>query len=106
MKMKQIYTILLSLLFVSIKSQVIFNDKFNTLTLQNDVQVYGSQTITTTYTTIPSGYDLINDGLKNNIGSYNAPNKPFNVASLKTTGWAISYNSIEADTFLVSTSWL
>jgi hypothetical protein len=25
---------------------------------------------------------------------------------LKTTGWAVGYNSIEADTFLVSTSWL
>jgi hypothetical protein len=70
------------------------------------VQVIGSNTITTTYTTAPSGFDLINDGLKNNIGSYNAPNKPFNVAALKTTGWAVGYSSMEADTFLVSTSWL
>jgi hypothetical protein len=70
------------------------------------VQVNGSHTVTTTYTTAPASYSVIDDGFKNNVGNSNAPNQPFNVASLKTTGWAIGYNSIEADTFLVSTSWL
>jgi hypothetical protein len=104
--MKKIFTIVLCLMIASLKSQVIYSNSFGNLSLQNDIQVYGSNTITTTYTSAPAGFDLINDGLKNNIGSYNAPNKPFNVASLKTTGWAVGYNSIEADTFLVSTSWL
>lgn len=89
-----------------ISAQVLFNDRFSTLTLTTDVQVSGSKTITTTYTNIPSGYTLLNDGFKNNVGSINAPNKPFNVVSLKTTGWAVVYNEIDMDTFLVSTSWL
>src|SRR5574343_1083167 len=89
-----------------ISAQVLFNDRFSTLTLTTDVQVSGSKTITTTYTNIPSRYTLLNDGFKNNVGSNNAPNKPFNVVSLKTTGWAVAYNEIDMDTFLVSTSWL
>ncbi|MBP7808586.1 MAG: T9SS type A sorting domain-containing protein [Bacteroidia bacterium] len=104
--MKRILVGILSLIFVGAKSQVIFSDSYGNLTLQNDIQVFGSKTITTTYTTAPAGYSLINDGFKNNVGSINAPNQPFNVTALKTTGWAIGYNSIEADTFLVSTSWL
>ncbi len=104
--MKRILVGILSLIFVGAKSQVIFSDSYGNLTLQNDIQVFGSKTITTTYTTASAGYNLINDGFKNNVGSINAPNQPFNVTALKTTGWAIGYNSIEADTFLVSTSWL
>jgi hypothetical protein len=104
--MKKILFSVLSLIYITANSQVLFSDSFNGLTLQNDVQVIGSQTITTTYTTAPASYTLINDGFKNNTGNANSPNKPFNVASLKTTGWAVGYNSIEADTFLVTTSWL
>ena len=104
--MKRILAGVFSFVFIGVKSQVLFSDSFGNLTLQNDVQVFGSKTITTTYTTAPASYNLINDGLKNNIGTVNAPNKPFNVAALKTTGWALVYNSIEVDTFLVSTSWL
>lgn len=104
--MKRIFVGILSLIFVGAKSQVIFSDSYGNLTLQNDIQVFGSKTITTTYTTASAGYNLINDGFKNNVGSINAPNQPFNVTALKTTGWAVGYNSIEADTFSVSTSWL
>ncbi len=91
---------------IGVKSQILFSDRFNSLALQTDIQVFGSKTITTTYTTAPTSYNLIEDGLKNNVGSSNAPNQPFNVTSLKTTGWAVGYNANEADTFLVSTSWL
>lgn len=104
--MKKILAGIFSLIYIGANSQVLFSDSFNGLTLQNDVQVVGSITTTTTYTTAPASYNLINDGYKNNVGNTNSPNKPFNVASLKTTGWAVSYNSVEADTFLVTTSWL
>ena len=104
--MKKILAAVFVLFCVTVKSQVIFSDSYNTLTLQNDVQVFGSKTVTTTYTTAPAGYNLIDDGFKNNVGTVNGPNKPFNVAALKTTGWAVGYNAIDADTFLVSTSWL
>lgn len=105
MKFKIIYLLLL-MPFAFLKAQVLFSDDFSTLSLQNDVQVIGSKTISTTYTTAPSAYTLIEDGYKNNVGTTNSPNRPFNVASLKTTGWAVLYNSTENDTFLVSTSWL
>lgn len=104
--MKKILTSIFILFFTCTKAQILFSNSFGNLTLQNDIQVFGSKTITTTYTTVPAGYDLINDGFKNNVGTVNAPNQPFNVASLKTTGWAVGYNATEADTFLVSTSWL
>lgn len=105
MRFKIIYLLLL-MPFAFLKAQVLFSDDFSTLNLQNDVQVIGSKTISTTYTTAPSAYTLIEDGYKNNVGTSNSPNRPFNVASLKTTGWAVLYNSAENDTFLVSTSWL
>lgn len=104
--MKRILAGIFSLIFIGAEAQVLFNERFNNLTLQNDVQVFGSKTITTTYTTAPASYSVINDGYKNNVGSINAPNQPFNVAALKTTGWAVGYNANETDTFLVSTSWL
>lgn len=104
--MKRILVGIFSLIFIGLQSQVVFSDRFNGLTLQNDIQVFGSKTITTTYTTAPASYSLIDDGFKNNAGNSNAPNQPFNVASLKTTGWAVGFNANEADTFLVSTSWL
>ena len=104
--MKRILAGIFSLMFIGVKSQILFSDSYGNLTLQTDVQVFGSKTITTTYTTAAASYSLINDGLKNNVGTTNAPNQPFNVAALKTTGWAIGYNTIQADTFLVSTSWL
>jgi len=105
MKFKIIYLLLL-MPFAFLKAQVLFSDDFSTLSLQNDVQVIGSKTISTTYTTASTAYTLIEDGYKNNVGTANSPNRPFNVASLKTTGWAVLYNSTENDTFLVSTSWL
>lgn len=104
MKLRILFFALLMPL-VSLKAQVLYSDNFSTLSLQNDVQVMGSKTITTTYTTA-SAYTLIDDGYKNNVGTANSPNRPFNVTSLKTTGWAVLYNSTENDTFLVSTSWL
>lgn len=104
--MKRILVGIFSLIFIGVKSQILFSNSFGNLTLQNDIQVFGSKTITTTYTTAPASYTLINDGFKNNVGNTNSPNQPFNVTALKTTGWAVGYNSNEADTFLVSTSWL
>jgi len=83
----------------NIKAQSVYSNNFNNLTLQT----FTSGTNVTQYTTAPSGFSLINDSHNNNAS---ANNSPFNVTSLKTTGWAVVYNSIENDTFLVSTSWL
>jgi len=86
----------------SYKAQVIYGNSFSTLSLQT----YTTLTSTTKFTTVPLGFTLINDGLKNNIGTLTNPNKPFNEPLLKTTGWAVVFNEVENDTFLVSTSWL
>jgi hypothetical protein len=89
--------------FVSLlNAQVLFNDPFSTLSLQT----YTTTASLTSYTNVGAGYNVINDTLKNNIGNFYAPNKPFNVPGFKTTDWAVLYNPIENDTFLVSTSWL
>ena len=101
MKIKLIFS---ACLIVSINafSQTLFNSSFGNLNLQT----YTTTSSITQYTAVPSGFNLINDGFKNNIGSSSNPNKPFNVPTLKSEGWAITYNASESDTFLVSTSWL
>ncbi|MCW3077234.1 MAG: hypothetical protein JWO32_1843 [Bacteroidetes bacterium] len=92
-------TLVLSL---NTRSQILYSNSFGNLSLQNYTTVAG----VTQYTTVPGGLNLINDGLNNNIGSLSNPNSPFNVPSLQSIGWAVVANSIENDTFLVSTSWL
>ncbi len=87
---------------VNLFSQTLFSNSFGNLSLQN----YTTTSSSVQYTTFPSIFTIINDGYKNNIGSATNPNKPFNVPALKTEGWAVVYNTIENDTFLVSTSWL
>jgi hypothetical protein len=108
--MKKIICYLFLVAAVSAKTQVIYSESFGGLSLNSSSYTLqtsqGINTVVTTYTTVPTGFDLINDGLKNNVGSVLSPNKPFNISSLKTTGWAVAYNEVEKDTFLVSTSWL
>lgn len=85
-----------------LKAQVLFSDRFNGLTLRT----YTTSASVTNYTTVGTGYQVINDTLKNNAGSFTAPNKPFQIPALDTTDWAVLYNSNVNDTFLVSTSWV
>ena len=84
------------------QAQVLYNNSFGNLNLQT----YTTTNTSVNYTSVPIGFSVINDGLKNNVGSANNPNKPFNVPSLKTAGWAVVFNQLENDTFLVITSWL
>lgn len=100
--LKKLFLPLFLFAFGLTKAQILFSDKFNSLSLQTYTTLYS----TSNYTTVPTGYTLVDDGFKNNVGSPQAPNKPFNVASLKTSGWAVGYNTAAKDTFLVSTSWL
>lgn len=82
--------------------QVLFSNSCGNLTLQS----YTSTATNTQYTTAPGVFTLLNDGRPNSTGSLSNPNRPFNVPALKTSGWAVVYNQLENDTFLVSTSWL
>ena len=101
MKIKLIFSAFL-IVTINVFSQTLFNTSFGNLSLQT----YTTTSSITQYTTVPSSFNLINDGFKNNIGSISNPNKPFNVPTLKSEGWAVTYNASESDTFLVSTSWL
>ncbi len=104
MKTKFYFLIVLALVVLNANAQVIYKETFNGLQL---VTSPSQPTIAqSSYTDVPSTYKLINDGFKNNIGTSLNYNKPFNNASLKTTGWACVFNALENDTFLVSTSWL
>ncbi|MGZ3884981.1 MAG: choice-of-anchor J domain-containing protein, partial [Bacteroidia bacterium] len=85
-----------------LQAQVLFSDRFNTLPLQT----YTTSASVTNYTTVGTGYSVINDTLKNNPGNPNSPNRPFQVPAMSTTDWAVLYNAAENDTFLVSTSWI
>jgi len=82
--------------------QVLFSNSCGNLTLQSHTSTAAS----TQYTTAPGAFTLLNDGRPNNTGPLSNPNRPFNVPALKTGGWAVVYNQLENDTFLVSTSWL
>lgn len=99
MKMKFFITALAIALSNSLCSQTLFSNSFGNLSLQS----YTAGNSVTQYSTVPSSFSLINDGHNNNASLNNAP---FHVPSLKKEGWAVTYNAIENDTFLVSTSWL
>ena len=104
MKTKFYFLIALVLVVLQTKAQVIYKETFNGLQL---VTAPSQPTIAqSSFTDVPSAYQLINDGFKNNSGTSLNYNKPFNNASLKTTGWTCVFNALENDTFLVSTSWL
>ncbi len=101
--MKKILIVIAALvLSADLFSQTLFSNSFGNLSLQS----YTTSSSSVQYTTAPSIFTILNDGYKNNIGSATNPNKPFNVPALKTQGWAVVYNQVENDTFLVSTSWL
>jgi hypothetical protein len=101
--MKKILIFIVFLVSVSqLVSQTQFSNSFGNLSLQT----YTTTSSSVQYTNAPVIYSVINDGLKNNIGSAINPNLPFNVPAFKTAGWAVVYNALENDTFLVSTSWL
>lgn len=101
--MKGIFWMGAVLLGLTCKSQqIIYNDRFDQLSLQT----YTTGSSSVKFAAVPSGYTLINDGLANNPGSDSNPNAPFHAPTMTTSGWAVVYNAIENDTFLVSSSWL
>ena len=83
-------------------SQILYSNSFSNLSLQS----YSNINSVTLNTTVPSEFTLINDAYTNNTGSINNPNAPFQVPVLNSAGWAVVYNPVVNDTFLVSTSWL
>ncbi len=99
---KILLLIALSILTSPFFSQTLFSSSFGNLSLQTYTSSIGSFQ----YTNTPAIYTLLGDTLANNVGSATNPNIPFNVPALKHKPWAVLFNAIENDTFLVSNSWL
>jgi hypothetical protein len=99
--MRKLVLLTLVLLNVRAFSQVIYSQNFSTLTLTGYTTTNGSGL----YALAPSSFITIDDANNNNAGTFSSPNSPFNYSPLKNKGWLVTYNSIENDTFLVSTSW-
>jgi len=92
-------SILLALLPLAGGAQVIYSETFSGQTLAT----YTSATTSSfNYSTVPSGFTLLNDNVKNISTEYN---KPFNIPALLRQGWALFNPSTVNDTFLVATSW-
>lgn len=100
--MKKIALLILALIQLNSFSQIIYSENFSSLTLQSYTASNGAGS----YTLPPSGYNVINDSHNNNVGTTINANTPYNLPTLKTSGWVVGYNSSLNDTFLVSTSWL
>lgn len=101
--MKLIFGLTFGLAAFSVGAQQsIYSQRFDQLSLQT----YTTASSAAQYATLPAGFSAIDDGLANNAGTDTNPNSPFHVPQLNTSGWAVVFNSVENDTFLVSTSWL
>ncbi|HPQ08663.1 MAG TPA: choice-of-anchor J domain-containing protein [Bacteroidia bacterium] len=101
--MKKLFSTLIIISSSTLLSgQIIFQEKFNGLSLSTYTTLY----TTTLYTTVPSGFIEMSDGFPNTKGSSLHPNAPFHTDSLRYKGWGVVYNNAIKDTFLVSTSWI
>ena len=99
---KILYLFILSLSFVQGFSQVIYSERFNTLSLTTGTN-NASQTYL--YADVPTGMFSINNG--NLIADTLSGNFPFRANGQKQKAW-LSYVPVSnpSDTFAVSTSWL
>ncbi|MCX7728175.1 MAG: choice-of-anchor J domain-containing protein [Bacteroidia bacterium] len=98
--MKPFYLLFFFGSVLSLKAQIIFQDKFNSYALSTFTTPYS----TTQYTTIPAPYLQLCEGYPNKAGSSLNPNAPFHTDSLRYKAWGIVFHPSIKDTFLVSTS--
>lgn len=85
-------------------SQVLYSERFNTLSMNTATYTSGSATQTYLYKDVPSGMTMINNG--NLVADTLSGNYPFRKAGQKQKAWLSYKHQSMADTFAVSTSWL
>ena len=85
-------------------SQVLYSERFNTLSMNTATYTSGSTTQTYLYQDVPSGMTMINNG--NLVADTLSGNYPFRKAGQKQKAWLSYKHQSMADTFAVSTSWL
>jgi hypothetical protein len=85
-------------------SQVLYSERFNTLTLNTGTYSANSSVQTYLYADVPSSMDTINYG--HLIADTLTGNYPFRANGQKQKAWLSYKPANETDTFAVSTSWL
>lgn len=85
-------------------SQVLYSERFNTLSMNTGTYSSGGVTQTYLYKDVPTGMVMINGG--NLVADTLSGNYPFRAAGQKQKAWMAYKHPSTADTFAVSTSWL
>lgn len=85
-------------------SQVLYSERFNTLSMNTATYTSGSAMQTYLYQDVPSGMTMINNG--NLIADTLSGNYPFRKLGQQQKAWLSYKHQSTADTFAVSTSWL
>ena len=100
------HIILLAALQLSIPSfsQVLYSERFNTLSMYTATYTSGSAMQTYLYQDVPSGMTMINNG--NLVADTLSGNYPFRKLGQQQKAWLSYKHQNTADTFAVSTSWL
>ena len=102
--LKKIVLIIVTLLSVQSFSQVLYSERFNTLSLNTGTYTANSSTQTFLYKDVPAAMFTINNG--NLIADTLTGNYPFRVNGQKQKAWLAYKPANVADTFAVSTSWI
>lgn len=100
------HIILLVALQLSIPSfsQVLYSERFNTLSMNTATYTSAATTQTYLYQDVPSGMTMINNG--NLVADTLSGNYPFRKLGQQQKAWLSYKHPSTADTFAVSTSWL
>jgi len=85
-------------------SQVLYSERFNSLSMNTATYTSGSATQTYLYQDVPSGMTMINNG--NLVADTLSGNYPFRKPGQQQKAWLSYKHQNTADTFAVSTSWL
>lgn len=85
-------------------SQVLYSERFNTLSMNTGTYSSGGVTQTYLYKDVPSGMVMINGG--GLTADTLSGNYPFRTSGQKQKAWMAYKHPSTADTFAVSTSWL
>ena len=88
----------------SSSSQVLYSERFNTLSMNTATYTTGGAIQTYRYQDVPSGMTMVNNG--NFVADTLSGNYPFRMLGQQQKGWLSYRHPNTADTFAVSTSWI
>jgi len=104
MRHKYIFLISFSAVCLIAKTQTLYSERFNTLSLNSGTFTSGSTTQTYLFNDVPAAMFAINNGAK--VADTLTGNYPFRANGQKLKGFLSYKQANQLDTFAVSTSWL